>query len=153
MLPATGADGHATLLARLHIRDRVAARRQIDRMLAWSAERIVLAHQGRRLYHAGDSAYFGGFKEIGERLRPEIALLPIGAYRPEAFRDVHMGPEEAVKAFRDLRAKWLVPMHYGTFRLSFEDMEEPPRWLHDIARREGIARHVHFLEEGMPAVF
>jgi L-ascorbate metabolism protein UlaG (beta-lactamase superfamily) len=114
---------------------------------------FVLEHQTRRIYHAGDSAYFDGFKAIGDRLRPEIALLPIGAYRPESFRNVHMGPDEAVKTFKDLRAKWLVPMHFGTFKLSFEDMEEPPRWLREIARREGLARHVRFLEEGKPHVF
>jgi len=114
---------------------------------------FVLEHQGRRIYHAGDSAYFDGFKSIGERLRPEIALLPIGAYHPESFRNVHMGPDEAVKTFKDLRAKWLVPMHFGTFKLSFEDMEEPPRWLRDIVRKEGLTRHLRFLEEGKPAVF
>ena len=114
---------------------------------------FVLEHQGRRIYHAGDSAYFDGFQTIGELLHPEIALLPIGAYRPESFRNVHMGPDEAVKSFKDLRAKWLVPMHFGTFRLSFEDMEEPPRWLRDIARQEGLMRHIRFLEEGKPAVF
>ncbi len=114
---------------------------------------FVLEHQGRRIYHAGDSAYFDGFQTIGELLRPEIALLPIGAYRPESFRNVHMGPDEAVKSFKDMRAKWLVPMHFGTFRLSFEDMEEPPRWLRDIARQEGLMRHIRFLEEGKPAVF
>jgi len=90
---------------------------------------FVLEHQGRKIYHAGDSAYFDGFKEISRRLEPEIALLPIGAYHPESFRHVHMGPDEAIKAFRDLHARWLVPMHYGTFKLSFEDLNEPPRWL------------------------
>ena len=65
---------------------------------------FVLEHQGRRIYHAGDSAYFDGFKEIGKRLPPEIALLPIGAYHPESFRHVHMGPDEAIKVFSDLAA-------------------------------------------------
>ncbi len=114
---------------------------------------FLIEHQGRRIYHAGDSAYFDGFKEIGDRLRPEIALLPIGAYLPESFRNVHMGPQEAMRTFKDLRAKWLVPMHYGTFRLSFEDMDEPPRWLRDLAQQEGLSRRVRFLEEGKPAVF
>jgi len=82
---------------------------------------FVLEHQGRKIYHAGDSAWFSGFKEIGKRLSPEIALLPIGAYYPDTFRRVHMGPDEAVKAFKALGAKWLVPMHYGTFKLSFEE--------------------------------
>ena len=69
---------------------------------------FLLEHQGRRLYHAGDSAYFDGFQEIGRTQPPEIALLPIGAYKPEAFRNVHMGPDEALKVFRELRAQWMV---------------------------------------------
>ena len=84
---------------------------------------------------------------------PEIALLPIGAYHPESFRRVHMGPDQAIKAFKDLRAQCLVPMHYGTFRLSFEDMEEPPRWLLEIAQQQSLTSHVKILEEGIPTVF
>lgn len=114
---------------------------------------FVLEHQGRKIYHAGDSAYFEGFQEIGARLAPEIALLPIGAYFPESFRNVHMGPDEAVKAFKDLKARWLVPMHYGTFKLSFEDMDEPPRWLMELIREEGLAQHLKIMEEGVPEIF
>jgi len=114
---------------------------------------FVLEHQGRRLYHAGDSGYFGGFKEIGRQCPPEIALLPIGAYAPDSFRAVHLCPDEAIKAFGDLRAKWLVPMHYGAFRLSFEDMDEPPRRLREAAQAAGVAARVCFLEEGVPRVF
>jgi len=114
---------------------------------------FVLEYQGRRIYHAGDSAYFEGFKDIGRHLYPEIALLPIGAYHPESFRHVHMGPDEAVQAFRDLRAQWLVPMHYGSFKLSFEEMDEPPRWLREIAARENLTQKVRILDEGVPLVF
>ncbi len=114
---------------------------------------FLLEHSGRRLFHAGDSAYFDGFKQIGARCAPEIALLPIGAYLPEGFRQVHMGPDDAVKVFRELKAKWLIPMHYGSFKLSFEDMDEPPRWLKEIARRDGLSHHVKILEEGVPYVF
>lgn len=114
---------------------------------------FVLEHQGRKIYHAGDSAYFEGFKEIGQRLAPDVALLPIGAYHPESFRRVHMGPDEAVKAFKDLQSQWLVPMHYGTFKLSFEDMDEPPRWLRQLAQENGISPKVRILDEGVPAVF
>ncbi len=114
---------------------------------------FVLEHQGRRIYHAGDTAYFEGFKEIGEVLRPEIALLPIGAYYPETFRHVHMGPDQALKAFQDLRAKRMVPMHFGAFRLGFEDMEEPPRWLMQLASEQGLSRKICVLEEGDPRVF
>lgn len=114
---------------------------------------FLIEHQGRRLYHAGDSAYFEGFKEIGERCPPEIALLPIGAYFPDSFRHVHMGPDDAVKVFKDLRAQWLVPMHFGAFKLSFEAMDEPPRWLQQLARQNGLSNHVKILEEGVPHIF
>lgn len=114
---------------------------------------FVLEHQGRKIYHAGDSAYFDGFTEIGKKLRPEIALLPIGAYHPESFRQVHMGPDEALTAFSDLHAKVLVPMHYGTFKLAFEEMDEPPRMLRELACRQGVMKHVKILDEGVPKVF
>jgi L-ascorbate metabolism protein UlaG (beta-lactamase superfamily) len=114
---------------------------------------FVLEHQGRRIYHAGDSAYFDGFKDIRKYCKPEIALLPIGAYHPETFRHLHMGPDEAIKAFKDLHARWLVPMHYGSFRLSFEDLDEPPRWLRQLAAEEGLSHKMRMLEEGMPQVF
>lgn len=114
---------------------------------------FVLEHQGRRIYHAGDSAYFDGFKTVGKLLAPEIALLPIGAYRPESFRNVHMGPDEAVRAFQDLGSRWLIPMHYGTFKLSFEDMDEPPRWLTQLVHQKGLAHHLKIMEEGVPEVF
>jgi len=114
---------------------------------------FVLEHQGRKIYHAGDSAYFEGFKEIGKKLAPEIALLPIGAYHPESFRKVHMGPDEAVQAFKDLKAKVFVPMHYGTFKLSFEAMDEPIDWLREIAASEHVLKRVKILDEGRPRVF
>ena len=114
---------------------------------------FILEHQGRSIYHAGDSAYFEGFKEIGKRGAPEIALLPIGAYYPDSFRNVHMGPDEAMHAFQDVKARWFVPMHYGSFKLSFEEMDAPPRWLKEIAHRDNMSHHVRMMEEGVPQVF
>ncbi len=114
---------------------------------------FVLEHQGRSVYHAGDSAYFDGFKEIGKVCRPEIALMPIGAYHPETFRHVHMGPDEAIKGFKDLRARRLIPMHYGSFKLSFEDMDEPPRWLKELAEQEQLTKKLNIREDGIPLVF
>ncbi|HUA67139.1 MAG TPA: MBL fold metallo-hydrolase [Candidatus Saccharimonadales bacterium] len=114
---------------------------------------FVIEHQGRRLYHAGDSAYFPGFKEIGRVCPPEIAMLPIGAYFPDSFRSVHMGPDEAVKAFVDLGSRWLVPMHYGAFKLSFEDIDEPLRWLKELAAGHALNHKLKVLREGIPTVF
>ncbi len=114
---------------------------------------FVLERQGRSVYHAGDTAYFDGFAEIGKRLAPEVALLPIGAYYPDTFRHVHMGPDEAIKAFRELKSRWFVPMHYGSFKLSFEALDEPPRWLRELAHEAALSHKVRILDEGVPEKF
>jgi L-ascorbate metabolism protein UlaG (beta-lactamase superfamily) len=113
----------------------------------------VLRSRQTSLYHAGDTAYFPGFREIGERLRPELAMLPIGAYEPPSFRNVHTSPADAVRAFLDLRARYLVPMHYGTFRLSHEPMDEPLKFLASEAHKHGIEDRLLVLQEGMTQVF
>jgi L-ascorbate metabolism protein UlaG (beta-lactamase superfamily) len=108
----------------------------------------VIAGAGHRVYHSGDTAYFPGFREIGERLHPELALLPIGAYYPDTYRGVHTSPEEALRGFLDLGAELMVPMHFGTFPLGREPMEEPPVRLLEEARRVGVEDRVRILEEG-----
>jgi L-ascorbate metabolism protein UlaG (beta-lactamase superfamily) len=82
-------------------------------------------------------------------LRPELALLPIGAYEPPSFRTVHTSPEDAIRAFQDLGADWIVPMHYGTFRLSHEPMDEPLKRLASAAQAAGVSDRVLVLTEGV----
>jgi L-ascorbate metabolism protein UlaG (beta-lactamase superfamily) len=113
----------------------------------------VLRDDKHSLYHAGDTAYFPGFREIGERLRPEVALLPIGAYNPASFRNVHTSPADATRGFLDLKSRWMIPMHYGTFRLSNEPMEEPLELLRAEARMAGVEDRVLILEEGVTHFF
>jgi L-ascorbate metabolism protein UlaG (beta-lactamase superfamily) len=108
----------------------------------------VVEADGQSVYHSGDTAYFSGFAEIGKRLRPRIALLPIGAYFPDSYRMVHTSPEEAVRGFIDTGAEWMVPMHYGTFNLGREPMDEPLRRLLAEAARLRISSKVKVLEEG-----
>ncbi len=108
---------------------------------------------GRTILHGGDSAYFEGFREIGDRFDIDVAILPIGAYGAPSGRDVHMNPEEAVEAFIDLKAKHLVPMHYGTFPLGTEPMSEPLHRLVACAMHRGIPNRLSILSEGMPRVF
>jgi L-ascorbate metabolism protein UlaG (beta-lactamase superfamily) len=89
------------------------------------------------IYHAGDTAFFDGFAEIGRRMGTiDYALLPIGAYEPRWFMEPqHMNPEEAGEAFLALQAKNLVAMHWGTFKLTDEPLDEPParirRWWYE----------------------
>jgi N-acyl-phosphatidylethanolamine-hydrolysing phospholipase D len=104
----------------------------------------------RRFYHAGDTGYFPGFAEIRARLGPiDLAALPIGAYLPSAMmRPVHMDPEEAVQAALDLGARQVVGMHFGTFDLTDEPLDEPPaRFLAEAARR-GLAERAFVMRVG-----
>ena len=114
---------------------------------------VVDDRDGGRVYHSGDTAWFDGFAEIGQRLRPQIALLPIGAYFPDSYRHVHTSPEEAVRGFVALGAETMIPMHFGTFRLGREPMAEPPVRLLAEADRLGIRDRVRLLAEGETAVF
>jgi L-ascorbate metabolism protein UlaG (beta-lactamase superfamily) len=83
------------------------------------------------IYHSGDTAYFGGFTEIGRRFPGiDVALLPIGAYDPPWFMErMHMNPEQALRAFQELGARTFVAMHWGTFKLADEPLDEPPKRL------------------------
>lgn len=108
----------------------------------------VVKSGGRSVFHAGDSAYFEGFREIGQRQQIDVALMPIGAYEAPSGRDVHMNPEEAVQAFAELDAGLMIPMHYGTFPLGNEMPHEPVERLRAEAERLGVAERVIIPHEG-----
>jgi L-ascorbate metabolism protein UlaG (beta-lactamase superfamily) len=101
---------------------------------------FVVEGSRSRVYHAGDTAYFEGFAEIGRR-HPGIdaALLPIGAYDPAWFMEKqHMNPEQAVRAFADLGARRFFAMHWGTYKLTDEPLLEPPERLRAEWARRGL---------------
>jgi L-ascorbate metabolism protein UlaG (beta-lactamase superfamily) len=114
---------------------------------------FVIEAAGRTIYHCGDTAFFEGFGEIGRRHPIDVALLPIGAYDPPSGREVHMNPEEALDAFVALGAKRMVPMHYGSFRLSYEPLHEPPERLMYYAREKGLDDRIVVMREGVPMIF
>lgn len=97
---------------------------------------------GRQVYFAGDTGYGHWFAEIGAR-HPgiDLALLPIGAYAPRWWlSDVHTDPEEAVRAFQDLGARRMAPMHWATFVLSSEPVLEPLTRVRAAWDRAGLPR-------------
>lgn len=90
----------------------------------------VVSSRGSTVYFAGDTAYNKEmFEQIGETVRHiDLALMPIGPCGPEDLvRGSHMGPEEALQAFKDLKAELFVPIHWGTFRMGTDDYDEPLR--------------------------
>jgi L-ascorbate metabolism protein UlaG (beta-lactamase superfamily) len=88
---------------------------------------FVLRTAAETIYFAGDSGYGPHFTEIGRRCPSiDLALLPIGAYEPRSFmRPVQMNPAEAVQAHLDVGARVSLGMHFGTFQLSDEAIDEP----------------------------
>jgi L-ascorbate metabolism protein UlaG (beta-lactamase superfamily) len=102
----------------------------------WGGFRLVAS--GARIFFAGDTAYAPFFPDVRRRLGPiDLALLPIGAYEPRWFmRPHHVNPEEAVRVHLDLRSRQSVAMHFGTFQLTDEPIDEPVRALGDA-----LARH------------
>ena len=104
----------------------------------WASWAVIGA--SRRLYFAGDTGYFDGFREAGDRLGPfDLAALAIGAYMPPGIMQfVHTSPEEAVQAFEDLRGRILLGIHWGTFDLAEEPLGEPPVRMLAEARRRGL---------------
>lgn len=111
---------------------------------------FVVAGPTRRFYHAGDTAAFEGFAEIGRRLGPlDLACLPIGAYEPRAIMGrVHLNPEEAVDAALALGARSTVGMHFGTFDLADEPLDEPPRRFLAEAGRRGLGERAFVVAVG-----
>ena len=113
-----------------------------------NAAGVVLKIDGRTLYHAGDTCFFLDMEWIGRRQSIDVALLPIGAYDPPSFRRHHMSPEDAVDACRMLRARAMIPIHWGAFRLSLEPFAEPLTRLRLAARRKDMSSRIKILEPG-----
>jgi L-ascorbate metabolism protein UlaG (beta-lactamase superfamily) len=115
------------------------ARTPFDRNRAlWGG--FVVGAGNRRIYFAGDTAYVPFFSDIRERLGPiDLALLPIGAYEPRWFmRSVHMNPAEAVQAHLDLEAAQSIGMHFGTFQLTTEGIDDPVNALAGTLRERNV---------------
>jgi L-ascorbate metabolism protein UlaG (beta-lactamase superfamily) len=113
----------------------------------------VVRGDGPSVYLCGDSGYFSGFADLGARFAPDVAVLPIGGFLPVSFRERHMSPLDALYAFEDLRARILIPIHHGAFALSYERLDEPARWLVELARQRGVRDHVLVMAPGQTERF
>ncbi|MDP9132469.1 MAG: MBL fold metallo-hydrolase [Nitrospirota bacterium] len=100
----------------------------------------AVAGSTKRFFFAGDTGYYSVFQEIGARLGPfDLAAIPIGAYLPVSMMKMtHITPEEALKIFADVQGKHFVAMHWGTFDMTEEPIEEPPLRLEAEANRLGL---------------
>ena len=90
------------------------------------------------VYFSGDSGYFEGFLEIGEKYGPfDLTFLECGAYH-NSWRTMHMMPEDNLKAFKDLNGKVLVPIHNGTFDLASHSWYDPMEQIMTFALKAQI---------------
>ncbi|MEU3270638.1 MBL fold metallo-hydrolase [Saccharomonospora sp. NPDC006951] len=98
----------------------------------------VVAAPGHRVFYSGDTGYFGGFAEIGERYGPfDATLIQIGAYAP-GWPDIHMTPEEGVATHLDVRGGVLIPVHWATFNLAPHAWGEPVERAWKEAKAHGV---------------
>ena len=107
----------------------------------------VLEHPSFRFLFAGDTGYSPDFADIGTRFGPiDLAAIPIGAYEPRWFMSSsHVNPEEALKIHKDIRARYSVGIHWGTFQLTDEPMDEPPVRLKRVLERADVPRDRFFV--------
>lgn len=100
------------------------------------------------IYFAGDTGLKNNFKELGEKFKIDLAILPIGAYLPKSFREHHLSPEDALEAMKLLNAKKMIPVHWGTFKLSLEPITEPPERLMQSAKSRGLEDKIILIKHG-----
>jgi L-ascorbate metabolism protein UlaG (beta-lactamase superfamily) len=105
----------------------------------WSA--FIVRTLSGNIFFAGDTGWGGGSwaREAARHGPFRLAILPIGAYRPrEVMRDSHLNPEESFRVFRLLNPVRALGVHWGTFQLSFEGVDDPPRWIAQLGRAQGL---------------
>ncbi len=99
----------------------------------------VILGKEKKIYFSGDSGYFPGFKEIGEKYGPfDLTFMECGAYN-EGWSEIHMFPEQTAQAHLDVQGKLLMPIHWGKFDLSLHPWKESVQRLHDKAQQENIS--------------
>jgi len=109
----------------------------------------VMLDENVRLFFSGDTGYFAGFKEIGEKYGPfDVTLMETGAY-DHAWPDIHMQPEETLQAHIDLQGKWLLPIHNGTFDLALHAWHEPFDRILALAHAHGVTISTPQMGEAM----
>lgn len=105
--------------------------------------------QDQRIFFSGDSGYFSGFKEIGDKYGPfDLTLMETGAYDHQ-WPDVHMQPEESLQAHLDLRGNYLLPIHNGTFDLALHAWYEPFERIVQLAAERGVKTSTPMMGEAV----
>jgi L-ascorbate metabolism protein UlaG (beta-lactamase superfamily) len=115
---------------------------------------LVRTKSGAVIYISGDSGYFDGFEQIGAEFDIDLAIFNLGAYEPRWFMaPSHMNPEETVRAFRELNARHLAIVHWGTFRLGDEPVHFPPQDIRAVLRKQKLEERFLEIKHGQTMVY
>jgi len=110
---------------------------------------LIKTTGGFTIYISGDTAYFDGFRQIGEQYNIDLAVFNLGAYEPRWFMaPSHINPRETVQAFKELKAKKILVVHWGTFRLGDEPVHFPPLQFHKELKKEGLLDRLVDIKHG-----
>ena len=110
---------------------------------------LIRTSSGYTIYVSGDTAYFDGFEQLGEDYDIDLAIFNLGAYEPRWFMaQSHINPPETVRAFRELNARKLMVIHWGTFRLGNEPVHFPPIQIKEELEKEGLLDRLVDLRHG-----
>ena len=110
---------------------------------------LIKTASGFTIYVSGDLGYFDYFKELGELYDIDLAVVNLGAYEPRWFmKTAHMNPSDTAKAFKELNAKHLLPVHWGTFRLGDEPVHFPPIQMKEKMKQHGLSDQLVHLDHG-----
>ena len=117
---------------------------------------FIIEYNGMTVYFAGDTGYEAvRFKKLGEKFKIDLALIPIGpcADCNQCGTKNHVFPIDAVYLFKDINAKWFVPIHYGTLQFAQADPMEPGYVLKKIIEDENLGNKIFPLKIGEQKIF
>lgn len=123
---------------------------------------FIIKHHNKAVYFAGDTGLFDGFREIRQKFKIDVAVLPIGDYHPRLWfipgftkitRARHMAPGDIPDAITMLQPKIVIPIHWGTFKISGTDLNEPATWLKKVIKERQLEEKVFILNHGESKTF
>jgi N-acyl-phosphatidylethanolamine-hydrolysing phospholipase D len=115
-----------------------------------SSAGIFIKGPTHSFWFAGDTGYRSDFSIGMQDTKPDVALIPIGAYEPrEWFHMMHMDPQAALQTFYDVQASYMLPIHWGAFKMTREEIHEPPLVLRSLVEgNPEVAKRIWWLEPG-----
>ena len=117
-------------------------------------EGFIIEYNNKIVYFAGDTGLSDYFNEIGRKFRIDVAILPIGDYRPKIFlRKDHLSPEDIPSVIGMLNPKMVIPIHWGTFKISAVGLNEPIDLLNKVIKEKKLNSTIFILKHGETKIF